>query len=79
MKGRAIRLLDNKEVLKKLHEFLVVIGTFGGIGSMVLLTLAGANSVISKRFLLNGIVITGIILFICIKQIDKHFDGQEWK
>lgn len=71
-------MLDKKKVIRNLHEFLVAIGTFGGIGTMILLTLAGVNGVVGKRFFFNGIVITGIILYLCIKQIDKHFDGEEW-
>ena len=73
MKGRAIKLLN------KIHEFLVAVGTFSGLGIMIFLTLARANDAISNSLFLGGMVTVGIITYLCILQIEKHFDGEEWK
>jgi len=64
---------------KKIHEFIVAVGIFGGIGIMIVLTMAGSNGTISKAFFFKGMAIAIVITYICIKQLDKHFDGQEWK
>lgn len=77
MKGRDMKLLDRK-ILKKLHEFIVAVGTFGGLVMMTFLTFAKVNGIISWKFFANGMALSVVITYICIKQIDKHFDGENW-
>ena len=65
--------------MKQIQEFMVAIGTFVSLGMMIILTLACANGMIEKRLFVLGMVLLVSVAYICIKQIEKHFDGEKWK